>query len=178
MFLDGQLYKGSRSNAGEIGHMIAVSNGLPCVCGKRGCLDRYVSLGAAYDYLNITAHGQAWTRSPDIVAGLSQDRIDAWAETAAEAMRQTIDVLELAFDPQTIVLGGSMPTRLLRSTCAPSRAIAQAGRTGQERVLPRIITGAIGRDTALLGAAALPIFSATNPQFDVLQKPLRQKPQE
>jgi len=178
LFLDGQLYKGSRSNAGEIGHMIAVSNGLPCVWGKRGCLDRYVSLGAAYDYLNITAHGQAWTRSPDIVAGLSQDRIDAWAETAAEAMRQTIDVLELAFDPQTIVLGGSMPTRLLEALARRLEPLHRPVDPGQKRGLPRIMTGAIGRDTALLGAAALPIFSETNPQFDVLQKPLRQKPQE
>jgi hypothetical protein len=43
---------------------------------------------------------------------------------------------------------------------------------GEERNLPRIMIGATGRDTAILGAAALPIFSETNPQFDVLQKPL------
>jgi predicted NBD/HSP70 family sugar kinase len=55
MFLDGHLYRGSRNNAGEIGHIIVVPNGLACVCGKRGCLDRYVSLGSAYEHLGIRA---------------------------------------------------------------------------------------------------------------------------
>ncbi|WP_164076215.1 ROK family protein, partial [Stenotrophomonas maltophilia] len=49
LFLDGHLYKGSRHNAGEIGHMIVRPDGLGCFCGKRGCLERYVSLRAAYD---------------------------------------------------------------------------------------------------------------------------------
>ena len=34
-----------------------------------------------------------------------------------------------------------------------------------------LLDGAAGKDTSVLGAAALPIFSETNPQFDVLQKP-------
>jgi hypothetical protein len=37
---------------------------------------------------------------------------------------------------------------------------------------PRVLVGAAGKDTSVLGAAALPIFSETNPQFDVLQKPV------
>ena len=37
--------------------------------------------------------------------------------------------------------------------------------------MPRVLVGAAGKDTSVLGAAALPIFSETNPQFDVLQKP-------
>jgi len=42
LFLDGHLYKGSRHNAGEIGHMIVKPGGLECGCGfgrdcKRDC---------------------------------------------------------------------------------------------------------------------------------------------
>ncbi|WP_431323683.1 ROK family transcriptional regulator [Rhizobium sp. YTU87027] len=172
MFLDGHLYKGSRSNAGEIGHMIVVPNGLPCVCGKRGCLDRYVSLGSAYGYLEIRGSRE---QDPEILAALVEQgnsRIDAWAEAAAEPMRQTIDFLELAFDPQTIVLGGSMPPSLLQRLARQLEPLYTPVNPGEERNLPRIMIGATGRDTAILGAAALPIFSETNPQFDVLQKPL------
>ncbi|MBB3393552.1 MULTISPECIES: ROK family transcriptional regulator [unclassified Rhizobium] len=172
MFLDGHLYKGSRSNAGEIGHMIVVPNGLACVCGKRGCLDRYVSLGSAYEYLDIRDFEQ---HDPETLAALIEKgntRIDAWAEAAAEPMRQTIDFLELAFDPQTIVLGGSMPPSLLQRLVRQLEPLHTPVNPGAERNLPRIMIGATGRDTAILGAAALPIFSETNPQFDVLQKPL------
>ncbi|MBB4166268.1 ROK family transcriptional regulator [Rhizobium sp. BK538] len=172
MFLDGHLYKGSGSNAGEIGHMIVVPNGLACVCGKRGCLDRYVSLGSAYEYLDIRDFEQ---HDPETLAALIEKgntRIDAWAEAAAEPMRQTIDFLELAFDPQTIVLGGSMPPSLLQRLVRQLEPLHTPVNPGAERNLPRIMIGATGRDTAILGAAALPIFSETNPQFDVLQKPL------
>ncbi|CCM78631.1 ROK family transcriptional regulator [Rhizobium mesoamericanum] len=172
MFLDGHLYKGSRNNAGEIGHMIVVPNGLACVCGKRGCLDRYVSLGSAYEYLDLRGPEQ---HDPETLAALVEQgdsRIDAWAEAAAEPMRQTIDFLELAFDPQTIVLGGSMPPSLLQHLAGQLEPLHAPVNPGAERNLPRMMIGATGRDTAILGAAALPIFSETNPQFDVLQKPL------
>ncbi len=53
MFHDGHLYKGSGHNAGEIGHMIVVPDGRQCPCGNRGCLERYVSLQAAYEALEI-----------------------------------------------------------------------------------------------------------------------------
>ncbi|WP_028745065.1 ROK family transcriptional regulator [Rhizobium mesoamericanum] len=174
MFLDGHLYKGSRNNAGEIGHMIVVPNGLACVCGKRGCLDRYVSLGSAYEYLDLRGPEQ---HDPETLAALVEQgdsRIDAWAEAAAEPMRQTIDFLELAFDPQTIVLGGSMPPSLLKHLAGQLEPLHTPVNPGAERNLPRMMIGATGRDTAILGAAALPIFSETNPQFDVLQKPLAQ----
>lgn len=42
--VDGQLFRGSSTGAGEIGHMIIVpENGLPCRCGKQGCLETLVS---------------------------------------------------------------------------------------------------------------------------------------
>jgi len=172
MFLDGHLYKGSRSNAGEIGHMIVVPNGLACVCGKRGCLDRYVSLGSVYGYLGIRDSEQHDPGTLSAMIEQGNSRIDAWAEAAAEPMRQTIDFLELAFDPQTIVLGGSMPPSLLQRLARKLEPLHTPVNPGEERNLPRIMIGATGRDTAILGAAALPIFSETNPQFDVLQKPL------
>ena len=41
--LDGALYRGASSNAGEIGHVAVVVDGEPCACGNRGCLERYVA---------------------------------------------------------------------------------------------------------------------------------------
>lgn len=40
--IDGQLLRG-RGYAGEIGHMVVVKDGRRCACGRRGCLERYVS---------------------------------------------------------------------------------------------------------------------------------------
>lgn len=41
--LDGRLYPGPTEVAGEIGHMIVIPDGDPCLCGSRGCLEAYAS---------------------------------------------------------------------------------------------------------------------------------------
>lgn len=45
-FIDGQLYRGNHGGAGEIAHMTIEPGGLPCRCGKRGCLDTVSSMHA------------------------------------------------------------------------------------------------------------------------------------
>lgn len=37
--IDGKIYGGASSNAGEIGHMVVDANGPDCWCGSRGCLE-------------------------------------------------------------------------------------------------------------------------------------------
>jgi glucokinase len=45
--LRGTLWRGAGNAAGEIGHTQVVPDGLPCTCGRRGCLEQYVS-GAGF----------------------------------------------------------------------------------------------------------------------------------
>lgn len=41
--VNGQFYHGHEGGAGEFGHTVIVPDGLACACGKRGCLEAYVS---------------------------------------------------------------------------------------------------------------------------------------
>ena len=41
--LDGRLMRGAHGFAGEIGHMVVDADGIACVCGRRGCWERYAS---------------------------------------------------------------------------------------------------------------------------------------
>ncbi|KFC83655.1 ROK family xylose repressor [Ewingella americana ATCC 33852] len=45
-FISGQLHRGFHGGAGEIAHCTIELDGLPCRCGKRGCLDTLASLNA------------------------------------------------------------------------------------------------------------------------------------
>jgi predicted NBD/HSP70 family sugar kinase len=113
--------------------------------------------------------------SPDDLDALiasSGDGLDTWLDQAVQPLRQTIDFLELAFDPQTIVLGGSISTIMMRRLAARLEPLHVPIDPAEERTIPRVMIGMTGKDTAILGAAALPIFSETNPRFDVLQKPV------
>jgi predicted NBD/HSP70 family sugar kinase len=172
MFLDGHLYKGSRNNAGEIGHIIVEPQGKLCSCGKRGCLDRYISLTVAYEFMGIANAEELSPDDLDALIAKGGEGLDAWLDQAVQPLRQTVDFLELAFDPQTIVLGGSISTSLMLRLAERPEPLHTPIDPNQKRTLPRVMIGMTGKDTAILGAAALPIFSETNPRFDVLQKPL------
>ncbi|MGG7579198.1 ROK family transcriptional regulator [Rhizobium sp. Nf11,1] len=172
MFLDGHLYKGSRNNAGEIGHIIVEPHGRLCSCGKRGCLDRYISPSVAYEFMGIANAGELSPDNLDALIAEGGEGVDAWLDQAIEPLRQTLDFLELAFDPQTIVLGGSVSTSLMRRLAERLEPLHDPIDPDRKRTIPRVMIGMTGKDTAILGAAALPIFSETNPRFDVLQKPV------
>ncbi|NLE00777.1 MAG: ROK family protein, partial [Fibrobacter sp.] len=40
---DYHLFKGTHGMAGELGHIVVETNGIPCNCGQRGCVERYAS---------------------------------------------------------------------------------------------------------------------------------------
>ena len=44
--IGGELYRGSRGFAGELGHMTVRPGGAPCACGARGCLETVAGLEA------------------------------------------------------------------------------------------------------------------------------------
>lgn len=62
LILDGTLYRGRRDLAGEIGHATIYPGGVPCLCGKRGCLEAMASgtsiarMGRERTGEDVTAH--------------------------------------------------------------------------------------------------------------------------
>lgn len=43
VILNGKVFGGALGTAGELGHVPIVFEGRPCSCGRRGCLERYIS---------------------------------------------------------------------------------------------------------------------------------------
>ena len=73
LILDKEVYRGSgeiRGFAGEFGHMTIVAGGKNCVCGNRGCWERYASASSAaslYSGDRPTMNGKTNLRFLDIV---------------------------------------------------------------------------------------------------------------
>lgn len=63
--LGGELLRGSHGYAGEPGHQVAVADGRPCTCGRRGCLEQYASGKALVRYAQEGA-----AQDPAAAAGL------------------------------------------------------------------------------------------------------------
>ncbi|HKG13226.1 MAG TPA: ROK family transcriptional regulator [Pyrinomonadaceae bacterium] len=74
LVLGGEVYRGGglgAGHAGEFGHMTIVAGGKPCVCGNRGCWERYASASSAsalYVGDRVQLGGQAAPRFVEIVA--------------------------------------------------------------------------------------------------------------
>lgn len=74
MVIGGEVYRGTgvgRGTAGEFGHMTIMAGGKPCVCGNRGCWERYASASSASSlYLGDRPlrPGETSPRFVDIVA--------------------------------------------------------------------------------------------------------------
>lgn len=115
----GQLIYGAHGHAGEMGHMAMVPNGRLCGCGRRGCLETYVSAtgfmrtvremlaGDDKSELNIVCPPDELTSAQVSNAAQNGDSL------AISAFEQTADMLGLALAnmmvitaPQTIFLFG------------------------------------------------------------------------
>lgn len=46
LVLNGKLWEGKWDSVAEVGHLCVVVDGRPCACGRRGCLEAYVSCSA------------------------------------------------------------------------------------------------------------------------------------
>ena len=105
----GRLHEGPQHIAGEWGHNVLEADGPPCYCGKRGCVETFLSgPGLLRDY---AAHGGGDSlNAHEIVlqAGLGDAKAQAamarYLDRFGHALSMVINIL----DPDVIVLGGGM----------------------------------------------------------------------
>ena len=135
----GLLLDGAGGNAGHVGHVIVVPDGLPCACGARGCLEGYAS-----------GPGIArWSgRPPEQATADVVERVGTLVGRAVASVANLLDV-------PLAVVGGSVALGF----GAPFFAAAQAelDRRGQPArpPPPRIRPVGLGSDGPLVGAAAV-----------------------
>ncbi|MDI9219664.1 ROK family transcriptional regulator [Pantoea sp. EA-12] len=165
ILMDGHVYSGHAHNAGEIGHVVVEPGGRECYCGNQGCLERYVSLQAAYEFCGL----DPMTALPEDLLQVDAALFDRWIDTMLTPLRQAINMLECIFDAESVIIGGMMPAALLDKIIQRLPPLYQSVR-GRYLTGSRLKIGMTGSDTAALGAAALPIFDEFNPQFQVLMK--------
>jgi glucokinase len=166
----GRLLRGPDGTAGELGHLLVDRHGAPCGCGVAGHLEGIASgSGVARSARGAVGRGQ----SP-LLAELVRVRGDAFggrdvaaAEEAGdpvagaimadarEAFALSCVSLANVFDPELIVVGGSVAVGQGERLLGPAReAVArQAFRRPGARV--RIVPAALGDDVGLVGAVVL-----------------------
>lgn len=149
---NGRLLGGRCGNAGQIGHVNVEPNGIPCVCGARGCLWAYASAVALQSEMN-----RPLRRAPGPVIERTGVMIGRAVASAAAI-----------FDLRLVLLAGTVPATFGPPLMeAASREIDQRSRIGFLRSLPdrarplvQLGFSSLGREAALVGAAGVARLAA------------------
>ena len=103
----GRLVTGHRGETAEIGHL-TVRPGVPCACGRDGCLEAVASAAAiARRYTELS--GSRVTGAHDVAARLGTDVAarQVWQE-AVEALADALGIVSLVVAPALVVIGGGL----------------------------------------------------------------------
>jgi glucokinase len=164
LVLGGRVHRGQRTLAGELGHAPVEWEGLPCVCGLRGCLEAYVG-GAAWtrrlreeaplDSGVVKHAGDRANASPEHVVMAAREG-DAYALAEFERFNHYLAhaIVQLIFSlaPDVIVLGTIAVAAGEELCLAPLREKVNAQLWPSYRDLCSILPAALGED--------LPYFAA------------------
>lgn len=161
----GRMVRGARGGAGEVGHLILFPDGLPCTCGRRGCLEAYVSGPAiARRYLAaVEAPGEPeaggereHVRSQDVFELAHQgDRV---AKTViADTYRflgYGVASLVNIFNPSRVIVGGGLSQVGEELLLALREAVSEYALQGVAQDV-EIVLAELGEKAGLYGAAYL-----------------------
>ena len=169
IILNGRPWNGAFRQGGEIGHMVLYPNGVPCACGRNGCVERYCSATA----LALRGKQACWAHPDSLILkkaggdieGITARMVmDAAKEGDAPALRAvsafadalalTIDNIINFLDPEIIVLGGGVSRAGAFLLDAVLPRIPTTDRL-DPRTLPSIVLAQLGSEAGVIGAAML-----------------------
>lgn len=151
LMIAGSVWHGDRGFAGEIGHMVIETEGLPCPCGGRGCFEQYASASA----LLRMSREQGTPRLPQELAAAA----GAGDKEALELFHRFGTYLGIGIASlvnitgiHTVILGGGVAGAWDYFIAATQEEFAARIYTESARST-QIIPATLGDDAGILGAA-------------------------
>ncbi len=158
-----RLLTGLRGFAGEVGHAILQVDGPTCSCGRRGCADALIGLGALLSTVLDEAR-PSYAALETLVGRVGQGEAASCAavDEAGRQLGVLLNNLWASFDPMAIVIGGPA-LRLGDTFIAPARRVLADYAAAAVLAPPEIRTSEFGADAVAVGAAALARYRLTRP---------------
>ncbi len=147
-----QIHRGPNHIAGEWGHHVLRTNGNLCYCGKRGCVETYLS-GPALEkqWKKLTGESRIL---PEIVKRDHHEKYIQWKQEMLDHFGQALSHVVDILDPDVIILGGgvsNIPWLYSEGKAAVYRAVFS------NRVVTPIVQNTLGDSAGVFGAAMLGI---------------------
>ncbi|MGX8686490.1 MAG: ROK family protein, partial [bacterium] len=155
IILNGQVFEGGIMGGSEVGHQVVRAGGRPCSCGRKGCLEAYVSVPALVRAAR-EASGQEMTPAEifDSASGGStrlREIVDQYEEMLGIGVVNIVNM----FRPQLILLGGAMSDHA-KALIGPVREMMKRECFGGVHGnIPEIAAAELGTNAGMIGAANL-----------------------
>ena len=156
--IGGRLERGHHGFAGEFGHLVVIIGGEQCVCGRRGCWERYAS-GDALGRMGVAAGIGGEGEGVRQLLRQADPTAVAIIERFSDFVGVGLVNLVLCFDPEVVVVGGGAigHPEEAEELLGPIRRRFESefGNAGGHRALPGIEPARFGPEAAAIGAALL-----------------------
>lgn len=168
VILNGKIFSGSSRGGCELGHTVIVDGGLPCNCGRNGCMEVYASATAL---MRMAKEAIAQFGTSSMETGKEGETIDGKrifeeekkgdaAASAAVARYEHYLAIGIAnainiFRPELIMLGGGVANQGTYLTEAVQKEVDTLCFGGIHGEIARIVCAKLGNDAGIVGAANL-----------------------
>lgn len=154
LLLDGRLVRGAHGFAGEIGHMVVARGGIPCVCGRNGCWERYASgtaLGRMAREAGIGERGEDVTAAAIAGDAAALALFDEFADWFAVGLVNLVHALDVS---RCVIAGGLVEAGEVLLD-AVRRAFGARLVAPDHRPPVEIVGASLGERAGAIGAALL-----------------------
>lgn len=149
-YVGGKLNRGAHFFANGLGHIPIALDGIPCTCGRKGCLEPYANAAALVRYA-----GSNGSAEEVICAANAGDERARWAiATLARHLGAGLATLVQLLDPSDLILSGGLTQN--NPFLVPDLIGELAARVpAWERRAPRVAVSELGYHAGVLGAAGI-----------------------
>jgi glucokinase len=158
IIIDGKVYSGPFSGAGELGHHVIKMGGEACTCGRLGCWEAYASALAlkrdgqrVAEKLNIPDKISARTIFISAKGGnpAAQQLVDNYLEYLCEGLGNIVNI----FQPEIVVIGGGISGEGQGLLDEINRRLK--GKIFDDQGQTKFNLARLGNDAGIIGAAIL-----------------------
>lgn len=172
IIIDGKLYRGVNYNAGEIGHMSIVPDGILCNCGAKGCFEKYASATAIANFAKEKIKQGRKSLITEIVKGdlnkvtskvvyealLNNDKLakEVWDDFIKYLSFGVANILNV-FNPEVVIIAGGV-INAGDKLFIPLREAVKKQAFEIVYSIAKILPAKLGERAGAIGAAGLVLF--------------------
>lgn len=170
VIIDGKVFEGAHAGGVELGHTSLILGGEACTCGRRGCVEAYVSATALIREARKAAENDPASKMNELCQGdLSRMNgkipfdaawtgdaagkavVDAYITYLGETVANWVNI----FRPDVILLSGGVCNQGERLTKPVSEYIKDKCFAGEKAFIPEVKCAILGNRAGIIGAANL-----------------------